>query len=188
MPEHPPLRPSLQQHLELIAARSREQTQLPERLAAIVARLEDEQTTQDVVSLIQDIVPLQPKIHHNISILVSLELQDAYDYLAEVYQIIPATVTQDSKGTIQHAVLYTGHDEFWLHPESSRFLLASPHTLGGSTATTAVLVDDVDEHYRHTIAAGADVRYEPTDQSYGFREYSATDLEGHLWLFMRPLS
>ncbi len=29
--------------------------------------------------------------------------------------------------------------------------------------------------------------YEPIDQPYGYREYSARDIEGHLWSFMKPL-
>jgi len=29
--------------------------------------------------------------------------------------------------------------------------------------------------------------YEPIDQPYGYLEYSARDLEGHLWSFMAPL-
>ena len=31
------------------------------------------------------------------------------------------------------------------------------------------------------------IMYEPVDQPYGYREYSAVDPEGHLWSFMKPL-
>ena len=51
----------------------------------------------------------------------------------------------------------------------------------------AVLVDDVDAHHAHAVAEGADIRYEPVDQPYGYREYGAHDPEGHLWSFMKPL-
>jgi uncharacterized glyoxalase superfamily protein PhnB len=51
----------------------------------------------------------------------------------------------------------------------------------------AVIVDDVDAHFRHATKAGAVIDYEPTDQPYGYREYSARDSEGGLWSFMRPL-
>lgn len=182
------LRPALTQHLELISTRTREQIQLRDRLAAVVSQLHEQQTIDDVFSLIQDVVPLQPEIHRNISILIYRDLQAAYAFLADVFQLVPGTVTEGPDGNLQHAILHAGHDEFWLHPESEHFNLASPQTLGGSTATTAVLVDNVDEHYRHAAAAGAAIRYKPIDQPYGFREYSATDLEGHLWSFMRPIS
>ena len=43
------------------------------------------------------------------------------------------------------------------------------------------MVDDVDAHHGHAAARGAEVVYEPVDQPYGYREYSARDLEGGLW-------
>ena len=50
-----------------------------------------------------------------------------------------------------------------------------------------MLVDDVDAHHRRSVEAGVEVRQAPVDQDYGYRVYSAYDLEGHLWSFMRPL-
>jgi uncharacterized glyoxalase superfamily protein PhnB len=50
-----------------------------------------------------------------------------------------------------------------------------------------IMVDDVDAHFRHARDEGATIRYEPVDQPYGYREYSALDNEGGLWSFMRPL-
>jgi uncharacterized glyoxalase superfamily protein PhnB len=51
----------------------------------------------------------------------------------------------------------------------------------------AVMVDDVDAHFRHACEHGATIDYEPVDQPYGYREYSARDGEGALWSFMKPL-
>jgi len=51
----------------------------------------------------------------------------------------------------------------------------------------SVLVDDVDAHHEQAVEAGAGVMYAPVDQPYGYREYSARDLDGHLWSFMKPL-
>lgn len=50
----------------------------------------------------------------------------------------------------------------------------------------AVLVDDVDSHYRHARATGGRIDSEPTDQPYGRREYGVRDLEGHRWWFGTP--
>jgi len=75
----------------------------------------------------------------------------------------------------------------WLHPESPEFRLASPRAAGVCTALHAVMVDDVDAHFRRAKAEGAVIEYEPVDQPYGYREYSARDLEGGLWSFMKPL-
>ena len=46
-----------------------------------------------------------------------------------------------------------------------------------------VRVADVDAHYAHAKAAGANIVRELADTPYGSREYSVRDLEGHLWSF-----
>ena len=84
-----------------------------------------------------------------------------------------------------HGELYAGDGVIWLHQVSPRFGLASPKTLGAATATTAVIVEDVDAPHRQARDAGADIVYPPVDQPYGHREYSARDPEGGLWSFMR---
>lgn len=81
-----------------------------------------------------------------------------------------------------------GKSSFTLPLESKEFGLASPNHLGGASGTMAVMVDDVDAHYRFAVEQGASIRYEPVDQPYGYREYSAVDIGGHLWSFMKPLT
>jgi uncharacterized glyoxalase superfamily protein PhnB len=46
-----------------------------------------------------------------------------------------------------------------------------------------VTVDDVDAHHKRAESAGAKIAIRPYDTHYGSREYSAWDLEGHLWGF-----
>jgi uncharacterized glyoxalase superfamily protein PhnB len=46
-----------------------------------------------------------------------------------------------------------------------------------------VEVDDVDGHYEQAVAAGATILHEPEEPGYGFRVYTAEDLEGHRWMF-----
>src|SRR4051812_48375728 len=46
-----------------------------------------------------------------------------------------------------------------------------------------VMVDDVDEHYTHAIAEGAQVFQPPRDQPWGWRDYEAVDIEGRFWNF-----
>ena len=46
-----------------------------------------------------------------------------------------------------------------------------------------VTVDDVNAHHERTRAAGARIAIQPYNTPYGSREYSAWDLEGHLWGF-----
>jgi len=46
-----------------------------------------------------------------------------------------------------------------------------------------VAVDDIDAHHARAVAAGAEILRPLADTSYGAREYTARDPEGHLWSF-----
>jgi uncharacterized glyoxalase superfamily protein PhnB len=46
-----------------------------------------------------------------------------------------------------------------------------------------VVVDDVDAHYARAKAAGAEIVIDIKTQGYGGRDYTARDLEGHVWTF-----
>jgi uncharacterized glyoxalase superfamily protein PhnB len=46
-----------------------------------------------------------------------------------------------------------------------------------------VCVDDIDAHYAAAKSAGAEIVRELANTDYGSREYSARDLDGHLWSF-----
>jgi uncharacterized glyoxalase superfamily protein PhnB len=46
-----------------------------------------------------------------------------------------------------------------------------------------VCVTDPDGHHDRAKAAGASIALPLKDQTYGSRDYSARDLEGHLWCF-----
>lgn len=63
------------------------------------------------------------------------------------------------------------------------FGLTSPRALNGLSQCLYVAVDDPDAHCARAKAAGAEIVMEPTDMDYGARNYSARDLEGHLWSF-----
>jgi uncharacterized protein YceH (UPF0502 family) len=62
--------------------------------------------------------------------------------------------------------------------------LASPYVVDG----VHVYVDDVDAHYEHAVAAGANALSQPADEPHGDRLYRVEDLEGHRWMFATRLS
>jgi uncharacterized glyoxalase superfamily protein PhnB len=53
----------------------------------------------------------------------------------------------------------------------------------GSTHSIMVVVEDVDAHYEHAKAAGAQIIGPPTSYPFGERQYSAEDPGGHTWTF-----
>jgi DNA-binding transcriptional MerR regulator/uncharacterized glyoxalase superfamily protein PhnB len=159
------------------------------RLATFVGSAADSDgpLTEDLLELLEEMTMLDATVQRRISILVYSDLDAAYTFLTDVFGLGPGELTRDESGTIVHGELQAGDGVIWLHPESPEFGLASPRTLGASTASIAVMVDDVDAHFRHAAEHGAIIRYEPVDQPYGYREYSALDSEGALWSFMKPL-
>jgi uncharacterized glyoxalase superfamily protein PhnB len=63
-------------------------------------------------------------------------------------------------------------------------LMTTPSEIGGrETQSAYVIVEDVDGHHDHAVAAGAEIVLALEDKDYGGRGYSCRDLEGHLWSF-----
>lgn len=139
----------------------------------------------DLLEVLSTMDNLAQLIRRRVSIMVYRDPEAAHRYLTDVFGLTPGEVTTDGEGRVVHAEVTAGDGVIWLHPETDRFRLASPATLGAATASMAVLVDDVDEHHELVVAKGGEVVYPPVDQPYGYREYSARDLEGALWSFMK---
>jgi uncharacterized glyoxalase superfamily protein PhnB len=65
---------------------------------------------------------------------------------------------------------------------------ALPPRSGQHDHSVMVKVEDVDKHHEHAVRRGARVLRPPTDHSYGERQYSVEDLDGHLWTFSQALA
>lgn len=190
------LRTALRRHLVDLDAR----LEVARRLRGRVAGLLDQTVAEggarpgsvDAAGLIDVLGEMsaldQPDlVQQRISLMVYADLTAAYTFLVEVFALGPGGLTRSADGTAVHAEVQAGDGVIWLHPERPEHGLASPRTVGAVTGSVVVMVDDVDAHFRHASARGARIEYEPVDQPYGYREYSARDLEGGLWSFMKPL-
>lgn len=144
--------------------------------------------TDDLLGVLTAMESIETLLRQRISILVYRDLAAAHRYLVEVFGFTPGEITAAPDGTVVHAEVFAGDGVIWLHPETDEYALASPATLGRATATMAIIVADVDDHYRTVVAKGGDIAYPPVDQPYGYREYGARDGEGMLWSFMRPIA
>jgi DNA-binding transcriptional MerR regulator/uncharacterized glyoxalase superfamily protein PhnB len=158
---------------------------------ALTATLADaacnDHPTTDLIGVLNAMNTVDSPLRRRISILVYRDIAAAHRFLVDVFGLTPGELTTAPDGQVVHGEVHAGDGVIWLHPETDEFLLASPATLGRATATMAVIVDDVDDHHRIVAGKGADIVYEPVDQPYGYREYSARDCEGTLWSFMRQL-
>jgi uncharacterized glyoxalase superfamily protein PhnB len=109
----------------------------------------------------------------------------ALEWLARAFGFVAGEVIEGADGTIAHAEMHYGAGT--IMPKSAvadgAFSLTSPRTLQGLSQCLYVTVEDTDAHYDRAKAAGARIVMEPFDTEYGARNYSAYDLEGHLWSF-----
>ena len=80
-----------------------------------------------------------------------------------------------------------------MHVCDSLITLGTPSIHGdspsrGVSSMLYVYVDDVEEHYRRTVAAGVTIVSELEEVPWGDRRYQATDLEGHQWTFAQHIT
>jgi MerR family transcriptional regulator, thiopeptide resistance regulator len=179
---------ALRHHLSTADHQIQELTALRNAVTTVLADLATaDDPTNDLIGVLSAMDLVDSPLRRRISILVYRDLPTVHRYLVEVFGFTPGQVTTTPDGEVVHAEVYAGDGIIWLHPESDEYGLASPAKLGRATATMAVLVDDVDTHHDIVAANGGDIVYPPTDQPYGYREYSARDCEGTLWSFMKEL-
>jgi uncharacterized glyoxalase superfamily protein PhnB len=112
----------------------------------------------------------------------------ALEYLVRVFQL-----EEIREARIEHGEEWDYTMLAWLragdgvvmigHANAEVHRIHSPQTLGKTTVQMMVFVHDVDAHYAHAVAEGADITMEIEDAFYGERRYEATDPEGHRWHF-----
>jgi PhnB protein len=105
----------------------------------------------------------------------------AIDFLTNAFGFEEVMRMEDDKGDVNHAELRLGEDTVMLGDPGDDY--RNPRNADHSTALVHVYIDDVDAHFEHAKAAGAEIVMEPTDQEYGDRRYDAKDPEGHFWSF-----
>jgi uncharacterized glyoxalase superfamily protein PhnB len=104
----------------------------------------------------------------------------AIDWLGKAFGFTKHMVVPNEAGGIAHAELRVGQ---------AMIMLGSPGKPDPANPWNTerqglyMQVPDIDEHYARAKAAGAEIVRPLADTPYGAREYSARDLNGHLWSF-----
>lgn len=84
-----------------------------------------------------------------------------------------------------HGELRFGAGVVMMGTAADQFQSKSPIQANAHTSGVFIYLADVDAHYAHARASGAEIVQEISDQAYG-RTYWARDHEGHDWFFTRP--
>ena len=84
-------------------------------------------------------------------------------------------------GKVMHAEIQLGDSRFMLAEEMEDWGNHSPSTLGGTSFTLMVYVEDCDAAFQRAIDAGATEVMPVSDQFYGDRSGVVEDPFGHRW-------
>lgn len=123
--------------------------------------------------------PLMPALRYR-------DCNKAVDFLTGVFGFTEGAAFRDDKGNVQHAELWFGTGGIMIGPVADTpfsKVMRQPDEAGGVTASFFCAVDDPDAHFARAEAAGFEIILPLRDESYGSREYSVRDPEGHVWTF-----
>lgn len=105
----------------------------------------------------------------------------AIEFYCRAFGAVESMRLNDPSGRIGHAELRFGDATLMLSDEFPEFGIKGPATVGGSTCTLHLHVDDADAAIAAAVAAGAELVLEPTDHFYGERSGVVLDPFGHRW-------
>jgi uncharacterized glyoxalase superfamily protein PhnB len=104
----------------------------------------------------------------------------AIDWLVRAFGFEKHVVFDGPGGAVAHAELRLGASAFGV---SSGNQPLADNPWSRVRQGIYVRVDDVDALHDRAKGAGAEIALPPKDQDYGARDFSASDLERHLWSF-----
>ena len=127
-------------------------------------------------------VSAQPDGYPTVSVALSIDgAAAAIDFYKKVLGATERMRMDGSGGRVAHAELQIGDSVVMLGDEYPEMGFVGPHTIGGTSVTIRVFVEDVDQVYAAAIEAGAQPLSEPRTEFYGDRTGQFLDPWGHRW-------
>jgi uncharacterized glyoxalase superfamily protein PhnB len=122
------------------------------------------------------------KIHEVFSYLCVKNAQETIDFYKTAFGGVEKfRLVEPGSGRVGHAEVEIGGVVVMLAEEYPELGLQSPATLGVTTASMHLHVDNCDEVIERAIKAGATLDMAPRDHFYGERSGVIRDPSGHRW-------
>jgi PhnB protein len=121
------------------------------------------------------------KIHELFAYLHVRNAAEAIDFYVKAFGVTEKFRLVEPSGRIGHAELDFNGATLMLSDEYPEFNYKGPQTIGNTSVTIHLHVDNADEVIRRAVEAGAKIEREPQDQFYGERSGSIRDPFGHRW-------
>ena len=123
-----------------------------------------------------------PKGYHAVTPYLSVQgAADAIAFYKKAFGAKEVMRMAGPRGTIGHAEIQVGDSRIMLADEFPEMNFRSPRSVGGTSVTIHLYVQDVDKVAKKAVAAGAKLLRPVADQFYGDRSGSLEDPFGHVW-------
>ncbi len=121
-------------------------------------------------------------IHEVFTYLRVRDAARAIEFYKEVFGATERFRLTEPGGRIGHTELDLGPVVLMLSEEYPEYNLTGPQSLGGTSFSMHLHVDNADALIERAVAAGATLVRKPEDQFYGERSGTVRDPFGHEWL------
>lgn len=122
------------------------------------------------------------KIHEVFAYLRVKNAGKAIEFYSRAFGATEKFRLTEPSGRIGHAELDFGGTVIMLSEEYPEFELLGPETVGQTTVSIHLHVDNCDVMIEHAVAQGAKLLRGPSDAFYGERSGTVRDPFGHEWL------
>jgi len=106
----------------------------------------------------------------------------AIEFYTRAFGVTEKYRLTEPSGRIGHAELDFGGTIVMLSEEYPELGFVGPQTIGGTSMSIHLHVDDCDAAIRRAVSEGAEVIREPSDAFYGERSGTVRDPFGHEWM------
>ena len=121
------------------------------------------------------------KIHELFAYIRLADAARAIEFYKQAFGATEKFRLSEPSGRIGHAELDFGGTTLMLSDEFPEFGIKGPRSIGGTSLTLHLHVDDADALIARAVAAGATVVRPAQDQFYGERSGTVRDPFGHEW-------
>jgi PhnB protein len=106
---------------------------------------------------------------------------DAIEFYKRAFGATELLRMADPQGRVGHAEIKIGDSVIMLADEHPSMGYRSPRSLGGSSVSILLYLEDVDGVFERAVKAGAKAQRPVMDQFYGDRSGTLEDPFGHVW-------
>ena len=123
-----------------------------------------------------------PAGYHTVTPYIAVDgAADAIEYYKQAFGAQERLRMNGPDGSIAHVELEIGDSVVMLSDPFPQSTVTPPLSLGGTSASIFLYVEDVDAVIKQAVDAGAKVEMEPQDMFWGDRFGTVVDPFGHTW-------